>query len=44
MIYEGLVAFHSGKTNTLVKDNLVQNIKQNDIKNQGKITALQNKI
>ena len=44
MIYEGLVAFRSGKTNALVKDNLVQNIKQNDIKNQGKITALQNKI
>lgn len=36
MIYEGLVAFHSGKTNTLVKDNLVQNIKQNDIKKSGK--------
>lgn len=44
MIYEGLVAFRSGKTNTLVKDNLVQNIKQNDIKKSGKITALQNKI
>lgn len=36
MIYEGLVAFRSGKTNTLVKDNLVQNIKQNDIKKSGK--------
>ncbi|BBF05163.1 hypothetical protein CHBNIII6_08480 [Haemophilus influenzae] len=36
MIYEGLVAFRSGKTNALVKDNLVQNIKQNDIKKSGK--------
>lgn len=36
MIYEGLVAFRSGKTNSLVKDNLVQNIKQNDIKKSGK--------
>lgn len=36
MIYEGLVAFRRGKTNALVKDNLVQNIKQNDIKKSGK--------